>query len=171
MSIEPEGPRVTVDRLYADLDPLAFPARMRALAAWTKDRVRIGCVGQLRPLLDDLDTRGLYGRRLAVLAAVIGGDVAFLEARLADPDGTVRGHALKASLRLPVSDPALERAMDDAPQAVRRQLATVVVAGGRAALAERLLLSVREMWGDADGCCRGVAPRPWQGCCPGSFRP
>ncbi|MEV7678231.1 hypothetical protein AB0O64_06700 [Streptomyces sp. NPDC088341] len=159
MPIEPHHPRVTVDHLYASLDPLAYPARMRALALWTRNQLRNGDgegnrdgegAGRLRPLLDELDTRGPHGRGLAVVAAAIGRDVAFLEARLADPDATVRAHALKASLRLPISDTAIERAMDDAPEAVRRRLATVVVAGGRTALAERLLPSVRESWGDEE---------------------
>jgi hypothetical protein len=151
MSIEPENPRAAVDDLYAALDPLASPARMRALATWTQDRVHTGGgTTGLRPLLYELDTRGPHGRRLAVVSTAIAGDVGFLEVRLADPDAAVRGHALKASLRLPISDAALERAMDDAPEAVRRQLATVVVAGGRTALAERLLVSVRELWGDEE---------------------
>ena len=165
MSIEPSTPGAVVDDLLADLDPLAYPARMRALAAWTQTYTRTHTPAHptaahptaahpaprhLRPVLDELEARGLYGRRLAVVAAAVGRDVAYLEARLADPDSFVRSHALKASLRLPLSDAALERAMDDAPQAVRRQLATVVVAGGRAALAERLLASVRASWGDEE---------------------
>ncbi|MFE1961378.1 hypothetical protein [Streptomyces sp. NPDC059479] len=151
MPSDPHDHRAAVEALYADLDPLAFPARMRALAAWTRNEVRKGSGSDgLRPLLDELDTRGSHGRRLAVVAAVIGGDVGFVEARLADPDATVRGHALKSSLYLPISDAALARAMDDAPEAVRRQVATVVVAGGRTALAERLLSSVRDVWGDEE---------------------
>ncbi|WP_405584786.1 hypothetical protein [Streptomyces sp. NBC_01190] len=151
MSMEPHDPRIAVDDLFATLDPLAYPARMRGLAAWTRNQVGKGAgPGGIRPLLDELDTRGAYGCRLAVVAAVIGGDVGFLEARLADLDATVRGRALKATLHLPVSDAALERAMDDAPEAVRRQVATVVVAGGRTALAERLIVSVREQWGDEE---------------------
>jgi len=171
MSIEPDSPRAAVDHLCSTLEPLAYPARMRGLATWTKDRVQIGGAGQLRPLLDELDTRGLYGRQLAVLAAAIGGDVTFLEARLADSDGTVRSHALKASLRLPLSDAAFERAMDDAPEAVRRQLATVVVATGRTALAERLLLSVRDLWGDEEAArlLPGCGPETVERLLPGLF--
>lgn len=151
MSNELHDPCAVVDDLYGALDPLAYPARMRALAKWTRDRVQNGeGSGGLRPLLDELDTRGLHGRRLAVVAATIGGDAGFLEARIADPDATVRGHALKATLHLPISDAALERAMDDAPEAVRRRVATAVVAGGRTALAERLIESVREQWGDEE---------------------
>ena len=140
---EAPTPGTVVDRLYADLDSLAYPGQMRAVAAWARARVHDGDAGELRPMLEELDTRGPHGRRLAVIAAAVGGDVAFVEARLADADAGVRGHALKASLRLPVSDRALERAMDDAPEVVRRQLVTVVVLGGRTALAERLLFLVR----------------------------
>ncbi|WP_327242604.1 hypothetical protein [Streptomyces sp. NBC_01320] len=174
MPIEPQDPRTAVDHLYAALDPLAYPARMRALATWTQSQVRNGDgrgAGRLRSLLDELDTRGPHGRRLAVLAAAVGGDVAFLEARLADPDGTVRGHALKSSLRLPISDTALERAMDDAPAAVRRQLATVVVASRRTALAERLILSVQELWGDEEAArlLPGCGPEAVERLLPGLF--
>jgi hypothetical protein len=118
MSTEPDDPRAAVDNLLATLDPLAYPTRMRALAVWTRNQVQYGeSAGGLRPLLDELGSRGLYGRRLAVFAAVIGGDAGFLEARLADTDATVRGHALKSALHLLISDAALERAMDDAPEA------------------------------------------------------
>ncbi|MDB1086492.1 hypothetical protein PJ985_02780 [Streptomyces sp. ACA25] len=159
MSTELHSPRAAVDALCSSLDPLAYPARMRAFAAWTRDRVRNGDVnGGLRALLDELDTRGLHGRRLAVVAATIGRDIQFLEARTADPDPTVRGHALKSSRHLPISDAALERAMDDAPETVRRQIATAVVLGGRTALAERLIVSLREQWGD------GEAARLLPGC-------
>ncbi|MFJ2780832.1 hypothetical protein [Kitasatospora sp. NPDC087315] len=100
--VESQDPREAVDHLFTALDPLAHPARMRALATWVQGLARNdGDMGRLRPLLGELETRGLYGRRLAAFAAAIGGNVPFLEARLADPDGAVRGHALKSSLRLP----------------------------------------------------------------------
>ncbi|MER5640121.1 hypothetical protein ABT095_24650 [Kitasatospora sp. NPDC002227] len=138
-----ESPQAAVDRLLTDLDPLAHPDRMRELAAWAR-------ADSARPLLDELAGRGSYGHRLAVVAAAVSGDVPFLADRLADHDAVVRSQALKASLRLPVADAAFERAMDDAPAAVRRQLATAVVRGGRTALAERLLPTVREQWGDEE---------------------
>ncbi|MFG1805104.1 hypothetical protein [Streptomyces sp. NPDC049040] len=164
MSIEthdPHAPNTAVDSLLAELDPLSYPARMRALASWVRDRRG---AGELRPMLDELDTRGAYGRRLAVVAAAVAGDTGFLEDRLADPDAAVRGHALKASLRLPIGDTALERAMDDAPAVVRRQITGAVVAGRRTALAERLLPAVRERWGDVE------AARLLPGCGPDTVR-
>ncbi|WP_333770703.1 hypothetical protein [Streptomyces sp. IBSBF 2435] len=92
---------------------------------------------------------GGYGRRLAVAAASVGGEIGFLEERRpAGPDAAVRGHALKASLRLPVADAALERTMDDAPAAVRRQIAAVVIAGAHRA--GRAASGVGELRGDRE---------------------
>ncbi|WP_328465960.1 hypothetical protein [Streptomyces sp. NBC_00448] len=160
--------RAAVDELLATLDPLPYGERTRELAAWVR-RPRPGSdparTSDLRAVLAELDSRGHYGRRLAGVAAVIGQDVGFLAARLTDPDAAVRRHAVKAARRLPVSDAALERAMHDAPQIARRQLASVVVASGRTALAERLLPSVRELWGDEEsgrllpGCAPATVAR------------
>ncbi|MFC1419831.1 hypothetical protein [Streptacidiphilus cavernicola] len=174
MATESHDPRAVIDRLHSELDPLAHPARMRALAAWTQDQLKSPegrGAARLRTLLDELEARGPHGRRLAVMVAAIGQDTAFLEARLADPDAVVRSQALKSSLRLPVSDAALERAMDDAPQAVRRQLATIVVAGGRTALAERLIRSVRELWGNEEAArlLPGCGPEAVEQLLPGLF--
>ena len=144
------SPRAAVDALLAVLDPLAVRPRMRELAAWTRGHARSGSPSELQALLDELDVRGPYGRRLAVVAATVAGDVRFLESRLADPDAAVRAHALKASRHLPISDAALARAMEDAPYAVRRQIATAVLTGARTDLADRLIGSVRELWGDEE---------------------
>lgn len=155
--------RAAVDELLAALDPLPYGERARELAAWVRRRqpgADPARIGDLRSLLAELDSRGGYGRGLAGVAAVVGRDVGFLEGRLTDPDAGVRRHALKAARRLPVSDAALERAMHDAPAVTRRQLATVVVAGGRTELAERLLPAVRELWDDEE------AARLLPGCAP-----
>ncbi|WP_052397971.1 hypothetical protein [Streptomyces sp. NRRL F-5123] len=155
MSVQPHDPRTTagrdpraaVDELLARLDPLAHPARSRALAAWARERAGSGGLGTL---LAELETRGTYGRRLAAVAACAGQDAGHLADRLADPDPAVRGHALRASRHLPISDDALERAMEDAPGVVRAAVEAAVVAGGRTALAERLIGPVRERWGEAE---------------------
>jgi hypothetical protein len=149
------GPRAVVDALYAALDPLAHPARARALAVWARELAReqagdTADASGIRPYLDELDVRDPYGRRLAVLAATIVGDVDFLEARLTDPDAAVRATALSAASSLPISDDALELAMRDAPAAVRRRIARAVVAGRRSALAERLVASLADTWGDEE---------------------
>ncbi len=163
-----------MDALYAALDPLAYPARARALAVWARELAheQAGDAGDpngVRPYLDELDAREAYGRRLAVLAAVIVGDVGFLQARLTDPDVAVRDTALSAALSLSIGDDALERAVQSAPAAVRRRIATAVVAGRRSGLAERLVVSVADTWGDEEAArllpacgaetVRGLLPR------------
>ncbi|MER7757326.1 hypothetical protein [Kitasatospora sp. NPDC097643] len=150
MSSAPQSPAEAVDHLLAELDPLAYPNRMRRLAAWTKGLLRQGGGSeQLRPLLAELDTRGAYGRGLAGVAATIAEDVEFVAARLTDPDPAVSRQALKAAIHLPVADEVLAAALVDAPAVLRHRLTALVVARGRTALAERLLLSVRQSWGDA----------------------
>ncbi|WP_106586217.1 hypothetical protein [Murinocardiopsis flavida] len=149
MSPQQQDPHAAVDRLFAELDPLPFPARMRALATWARTAAD-GDPARLRPLVDELAARGAHGRRLAVFAAAVAGDADYVEARLTDDDAAVRGHAVKAARRLPVGDAALERAMFEAPEAVRRRIPSIITAGGRGALAERLLPRVRAHWGDAE---------------------
>ncbi|MFD7448664.1 hypothetical protein [Kitasatospora sp. NPDC059827] len=162
MSSAPQTPAETVDHLLAELDPLAHPARMRRLATWTKELRHGNNPEQLRPLLAELDTRGAYGRGLAGVAATIAEDAAFVAARLTDPDPAVSRQALKAALHLPVPDEALAAALADAPAVLRRRLTTLIVAHGRTELAERLLHSFRQSWGDA------AAARLLPGCGPGT---
>ncbi|MFB7129925.1 hypothetical protein [Kitasatospora sp. NPDC056273] len=165
MSSAPHSPAEAVDHLLAELAPLAHPARMRRLAAWTKERAAEGPnegdgPERFGPLLAELDKRGAYGRGLAGVAATIAGDGAFVAARLTDPDPAVSRQALKAALHLPVADELLAAAMADAPAVLRHRLTTLIVARGRTALAERLLLPVRQAWGDA------AAARLLPGCGP-----
>jgi hypothetical protein len=138
---------ITAEQLLSALEPLPFPDRL-ALTATTARR--LAQEGQLPPLLADLDARGPYERRLAALAALAGRDAGHLAARLADPDRVVSGYALRAARTLPVPDEAVERAYDDAPAALRGRLARLLAAGGRTALAERLVVRLREEWGAAE---------------------
>jgi hypothetical protein len=157
--------RTTIDELWAAVEPLPYPARMRAVADWA--RREAGAAGdspRMGLLLRELDARGPYGRRLAGMAAAVAGDIGFLEARLADDDPAVRVQAVKSALRQPIGDAALERATHDAPAAVRRTIAGVVVAGRRTALADRLLPAIREVWGDEE------AARLLPGCGPHTVR-
>ncbi|MER7666841.1 hypothetical protein ABTY61_00050 [Kitasatospora sp. NPDC096128] len=160
MSSAPQSPAEAVDHLLAELDQLAHPVRMRRLAAWAKELCHRGGSEQLRTLLAELDTRGAYGRGLAGVAATIAEDAAFVAARLTDPDPAVSRQALKAALHLPVPDEALADALADAPAVLRHRLTTLIVARGRTELAERLLDSFRQSWGDA------AAARLLPGCGP-----
>ncbi|RSN64609.1 hypothetical protein DMH12_02480 [Streptomyces sp. WAC 04229] len=142
------------DSLLHALDPLAHPARTRELV------VRAGDSDDPRSLLAELETRGAHGRRLAVVAASAAGDTGWIADRIADPDPYVRGHALRVAGSLGVPDAAFETALADAPETTRRALLRAVVAGGRTALADRLVDGVRRDRGDTE------ATRLLPGCTP-----
>ncbi|MFF4005830.1 hypothetical protein [Streptomyces sp. NPDC001717] len=155
----------TAEQLLAAVTPLPHPARLRLTAVTAR---RLADCDELRPMLADLEAHGPYGRRLAALAALVGGDVPHLAARLADPDPVVRRYALRGARRLPVPDRAVETAYDDAPAAVRGDLARLLCEGGdggRSALAERLVPRLRAEYGDRDaarllpGCSSEFAAR------------
>ncbi|KOT96685.1 hypothetical protein ADK86_16915 [Streptomyces sp. NRRL F-5755] len=145
------------DTLLAALEPLPYPRRMAELAARAREAAGRGT---LAGLLAEWDTRGPYERRLAAFAARVAGDDAYLAARLTDPDAMVRAHALRAVRTGALPDAAVEAAYADAPADVRRRLTRAVVAGGRPALAERLIGRLRERWGDAEaaGLLPGCGP-------------
>ncbi|MEU3304247.1 hypothetical protein ABZ729_31185 [Streptomyces sp. NPDC006678] len=135
------------DQLLATLEPLPHAARLRYTAVTAH---RLAARGELRPLLTALDELGPYERRLAALAALTGGELGHLVARLGDPDPVVRRYALRGARRLPVPDAAVEAAYDDAPAVVRTDLTRLLRDGRRPALAERLVLRVRTEYGDQD---------------------
>ncbi|MEV7506576.1 hypothetical protein AB0O57_01295 [Streptomyces sp. NPDC091201] len=137
----------TAERLLAALDPLPHAARLRLAAVTAR---RLADRDELAPLLAELDLGGPHERRLAALAALTGGAVPHLAARLADPDPVVRRYALRGAHRLPVPDAAVEAAYEDAPPVVRAGLARLLRDGGRTALAERLLPRLRREYGDRD---------------------
>ncbi|MDX3714517.1 hypothetical protein PV733_37445 [Streptomyces europaeiscabiei] len=135
------------EQLLSALEPLPFPARLTLTARTARG---LADDGTLAPVLADLDGRGPYERRIAALAALVGGDAGFLAERLADPDPVVAGYARRAARDLPVPDRAVEAAYDDAPAVLRQRLARLLAAGGRTELAERLVTRLRAEWGDAE---------------------
>ncbi|MFD3943716.1 hypothetical protein [Streptomyces sp. NPDC058579] len=147
----------TADELLAVLDPLPHADRLRRTAVTAR---HLADRGELGPLLVALDGLGPYERRLAALAALTGGELGHLAARLGDPDLVVRRYALRGARRMPVADAAVEAAYDDAPAVVRADLARLLRDGRRSALAERLVLRVRTEYGDQD------AARLLPGCSP-----
>ncbi|MGW0727972.1 hypothetical protein [Streptomyces mirabilis] len=147
-------PQRHAESLLNALDPLPFPQRMRELALRVKEQA------PLRPVLEELESRGPYERGIAVVAAAVGRDAEWIADRIADPDAFVRGHALRVADSLQVPDSAYESALDDAPEAVRRELLRAIVAGRRTALADRLLPGLWRDWGDAE------AARLLPGCAP-----
>ncbi|MER5806190.1 hypothetical protein ABT094_50095, partial [Streptomyces mirabilis] len=59
-------PQRHAESLLNALDPLPFPQRMRELALRVKERT------PLRPVLEELESRGPYERGIAVVAAARG---------------------------------------------------------------------------------------------------
>ncbi|WP_399892357.1 hypothetical protein ACGH7X_33185 [Streptomyces sp. BBFR51] len=142
--MSPTAAQHEAESLLHALDPLAHPRRMRELVARVRESV------DPRPVLAELERHGSHGRRLAVVAASAAGDTGWIADRIADPDPYVRGHALRVADSLGVPDAAFEAGLADAPEAVRRGLLRAVVAGGRTALADRLVDGLRRDWGDTE---------------------
>ncbi|WP_063742060.1 hypothetical protein [Streptomyces yerevanensis] len=138
-------PQHEAESLLNVLDPLPYPQRMRELAARVRDFRH-----PLRPVLEALEARGPYERGIAVVAASVARDAEWIAARVADPDPYVRGHALRVADSLQVADSVYESALEDAPEAVRRELLRAIVTGRRTALADRLIDGLRRDWGDAE---------------------
>lgn len=104
----------------------------------------------LTPLLSALERRGPYEQRIAALIARVTQNADWVVAHLADPNPSIQRRALQAATnrRDIVSDDALEAALHDASQHARQ--AIYLSLRGRPELADRLLVSVRATWGDAD---------------------
>ncbi|MFF2045273.1 hypothetical protein ACFVVX_33150 [Kitasatospora sp. NPDC058170] len=135
------------DQLPADLDLLPHPERQRLVARRARE---LAVDGRLPALLSELERSGVYGRRLAALAASAGRATGYLTERLTDPDPVVRGYALRAARTRDTPDEAIEAAFTGASCTLRRQLARVVRHGRRHRLAERLVGRLRAEWGDTE---------------------
>ncbi|MGW7363617.1 hypothetical protein ACWGI8_09355 [Streptomyces sp. NPDC054841] len=137
----------TVEHLLAAIEPLPHARRLRHLARTAQ---ALAHSGELPSVLAELDGLGPYERRLAALAALVGRRTDFLADRLGDRDHVVSGYALRAVRTLPIPDAAIEAAYDNASSVTRQRLARAVTAARRIALAERLVVRLREEWGDAE---------------------
>ncbi len=135
------------DEVLRELDPLPYPRRMREVAVRAR---RAAARGELRDLVEALARHGVHGSRLAVAAAVAGGEKGYLAGRLTDPDPVVRRRAQRAADRAGVGDYAIEVALESAPAVVRRELLGTIVADGRTGLADQLVDRHRAVWGDAE---------------------
>ncbi|NED06169.1 hypothetical protein G3I55_31490, partial [Streptomyces sp. SID6648] len=141
------SPLALAAALLDALEPLPHTERMSELAVRAR---RLAAQGALRAVLDELEDGDPYERRIAVIAAAAGRDAEWIGAHLADEDAVVRGHALRAARTLGVPDPAYERAFADAPAAVRRHLVRAIVVDRRTALADRLVVTARDTYGDIE---------------------
>lgn len=74
---------LTVDRLLVALEPLPYPKRLGHLAHTVRS---LPSQNELVSLVDELAGRGIYERRLAAFAALVGRHLDFLAERLTDRD-------------------------------------------------------------------------------------
>ncbi|MEV5569900.1 HEAT repeat domain-containing protein [Spirillospora sp. NPDC052269] len=135
------------ERLLADVEPLAHPHRMRALALHAR---RIAGTPELDALLAELSGPLPYRRHVALHMAMAARDLEYVADVLAGPDMDLRKAALRAVRTLPVPDDAVARALDDAPTDLRRSVYRTLLHARRTALADRLLPDVRARYGDRD---------------------
>ncbi|MFC5184232.1 HEAT repeat domain-containing protein [Actinomadura harenae] len=138
---------LAAEGLLLDIEPLAYPRRMRVLALHAR---RLAGTPELDALIADLSARGRHGRRTALHMAMAARDLDHVAELLAGPDLELRKAALRAVRTLPVPDDAVARALDDAPTDLRRSVYRTLLYARRTALADRLLPDVRERHGDRD---------------------
>jgi hypothetical protein len=81
--------------LLAELDPLAYPERMRMLARRARE---LAAAGDLGPVADDLYRGDRFQREIAVFMAVVAGHRATIEAALGDPVWDIQRPAVGAWL-------------------------------------------------------------------------
>ncbi|MEU4224804.1 hypothetical protein AB0F17_10960 [Nonomuraea sp. NPDC026600] len=135
---------ISAAALLARLEPLPYPRRMRALALHAR---RLAGTSHLRVLLVELSAQD---QRTALHVAMAARDLDFIQEVLAGPDMGLRRAALRAVRTLPVPDPAVAAALQDAPTELRLALYRTLAQGRRPALAESLLPEVHARWGDRE---------------------
>ncbi|MGW0908503.1 hypothetical protein [Streptomyces sp. NPDC002853] len=141
---QPSPAPLTPAWLTAHFDPLPFPARMSALARYARTLTE-DAYGTLRAAL----AAGTPDERhTALFLAVARRDLTTIAEALADP--FLRRRALSASIRLPVSEAALEQLALSDIAAARRETYRVLRLSRRRALAARLLPEVHERFGARD---------------------
>ncbi|MGW4646837.1 hypothetical protein [Kitasatospora sp. NPDC004289] len=132
------------DQLLRAVDPLPAPQVDPYVARFAR------CLAEhrLTELIDRLDSRGPYERRLAALAALATRRGDWLAGRLGDRDEGVRRYAVRAVRQGLVPDAAIESAYPVAASVERGRLAEAVLAGRRTELADRMVDRVRAQWGE-----------------------
>ncbi|MFI5530586.1 hypothetical protein ACIA8O_18795 [Kitasatospora sp. NPDC051853] len=132
------------DQLLRAVDPLPAPRVDPYVARFARGLDE----RQLTKLIDQLDSRGPYERRLAALAALATRRGDRLAGWLGDRDAVVRGYAFRAVRQGLVPDAAVEDAYPSAAAVERGRLAEALLAGRRTGAADRLVDRVREYWGE-----------------------
>ncbi|MDW3847051.1 hypothetical protein NMK34_10595 [Micromonospora sp. BRA006-A] len=142
--------------LLTALDPLSHPDRTRRLVAWARtapDRAQV-CA--------DLRRHDSYERRLALLAALATRDTAAVLAATYDPEPAIAATALTAAVRAGVTPADLT----DRPANARRRVYRALRRNPAPAVADALIIGVRERFGDHEAAallpaCGPETVRAW----------
>jgi hypothetical protein len=126
--------------LLARLDPLSYRDRTAQLATWAR------AATDREAVCADLREQGEYQRGLALLASMVAGDRAGIEAATHDPVPGLRSAALRAALRAGL----LAGRVGDLSADERRRLYRTLRRLHRPAVADAIVGEVRELRGDAE---------------------
>src|SRR5947208_4057932 len=118
--------------LFAEIDPLAYPARVRLFAARAHE---LAARGELSTLLAELAGGDPFARRTALFMATVVRDRATIARLARDPDISLRGTALAALIGLHPDATDLAAVLADAPIALRVAAYRALRRRGREALA------------------------------------
>ena len=138
---------LTAQRLLNSFDQISFPQRQRLLAETA--RALIGSA-ELAALLDDLDGRGEFAQRTALQLAQIAGDRAYVTRCLAAERSSVAAQALSVAVKLGLPAEVFLERLSHLPLILRQLLYRSVRQRRLVQLADQLLPSVRERYGDTE---------------------
>jgi hypothetical protein len=134
--------------LLAEADPLPYPRRMALFAIHAR---RHAAAGTLPALVAGLLSGDSYRREVGLFLAVVGGDMASVQALVAAPEWLLRYRALAAWLRTgQVPMDAIVGLLHDAPAQTRGQVYRLLRTAGDAGLADALIDRVRDRFGDQE---------------------
>jgi hypothetical protein len=134
--------------LLAEIDPLAYPDRMRLLAMRAR---ALAASGELAPVLDDLYRGDRFQRELAVFMAIVSSHQPTIVAALADPDWSIHRAAVSAWLRSGAASAAEIAALAaDASWHSRRHVYRVLRRYPELGVADELIEAVWGRFGDAE---------------------
>src|ERR1700728_1583223 len=134
--------------LLGELDPLAYPERMRFLARRARE---LAVAGRLDPVVTDLYSGERFHREIAVFMAVVTGHLPAIEAALSDPVWEIHRPAVSAWLRsgMPSAE-TVAAFITDASWHTRRHVYRLMRRRRLAILADGLIDTVWARFGDAE---------------------
>ncbi|GIG64484.1 hypothetical protein [Phytomonospora endophytica] len=153
-------PATQVSQLFAELDPLPYPGRMRLLAARARE---LAAAGTLPALLGELWSGDADHRHLAVTMGAVSRDEASVLTGLRDEDPRIMARTLRVIHARPVDPGLLAEVITDAPAELRARVYRL--ARHAAPVAEALIGPVRTRFGDREaakllaGCATGTVAR------------